>query len=267
MRRAGFTLVELVVTMVLLAILALGVTSYIGLGARMYTDAAEREQVLGQSRFVIERMVRELRNAAPNSVRINATELMSCMEFTPVATSGLYSILPVAPESDVDISLRLFGFKTNPEYIPLIALVIYPTSDVDYYGVSSRRIMLTSENAAALRAVPTEPPTGATINLTLASAHSFPAHSPEQRFYVLQQSVSYCFSAGQIRRLVGHNYNTTMPAVGSGVLMAEGLRAAVFRVTDAVLTRNSVVNIFLQFGYGGNADMFFNYEVHIPNVP
>jgi MSHA biogenesis protein MshO len=34
-----------------------------------------------------------------------------------------------------------------------------------------------------------------------------------------------------------------------------------------VLTRNSVVNIFLQFGYGGNADMFFNYEVHIPNVP
>jgi MSHA biogenesis protein MshO len=51
------------------------------------------------------------------------------------------------------------------------------------------------------------------------------------------------------------------------VLMAEGLRSAVFRVTDAVLTRNSVVNIFLQFGYGGNADMFFNYEVHIPNVP
>ncbi|HSG50997.1 MAG TPA: type II secretion system protein, partial [Rheinheimera sp.] len=71
MRYRGFTLIELVITLVVLSILAVGVSSYLGFGARLYSDVAEREQILGQSRFVAERMIRELRNAAPNSVRVN----------------------------------------------------------------------------------------------------------------------------------------------------------------------------------------------------
>ena len=48
--------------------------------------------------------------------------------------------------------------------------------------------------------------------------------------------------------------------------MAEGATAVQFQLEQPVLTRNAVVNIFLQFG-GVAADMFFNYEVHLPNVP
>ncbi|MFP3344856.1 prepilin-type N-terminal cleavage/methylation domain-containing protein, partial [Halomonas sp. SIMBA_159] len=79
MRCRGFTLVELVITLVVLAILALGVTSYLGIGSRMYADAALREQVLGQSRFVAERLVRELRNAVPNSVSFSLSS--NCLQF------------------------------------------------------------------------------------------------------------------------------------------------------------------------------------------
>ena len=52
--------------------------------------------------------------------------------------------------------------------------------------------------------------------------------------------------------------------------MAEGLRSAnVFRVSDAVLNRNAVLHLFWRFSPARDVgqDLFFNHEVHIPNVP
>ncbi|WP_240222510.1 PilW family protein [Rheinheimera hassiensis] len=245
MRSAGFTLIELVITMVVLAILALGITSYIGLGARMYSDAAEREQVLGQSRFVAERMVRELRNAVPNSVVFSSTS--NCLQFRPILYSGIYTNAPFEQNgtSMTVISPDLRAISSTPAAVNGRQLMVYPTSAANPGGT----VLVNSMNTVDL----------STARFTLNfDSFRFTRQSPEQRFYIADAAVQYCLvGAGSGR------FNITR----NNVLMAEGLRSAIFRVTDAVLTRNSVVNIFLQFGYGGNADMFFNYEVHIPNVP
>ena len=265
MKQRGFTLIELIITLVVLAILALGVTSYIGIGATMYTDTAQREQLLGQSRFVAERMLRELRNAAPNSVRVQPTipqiGVINCIEFTPIAASGRYSVAPVLPESHKELVLHLYNWNSN---LLGKSLLIYPVNPSDYYANSAARISLnaTVTNSADI----TTPANGATVKLTLDNAHSFAHHSPQQRFFIVEQPVSYCVANNQIRRLVGHNYSAGLPLAGSGVLMAEQARRAEFKVLPAVLTRNAVVNMLLQFGPDGS-DMFFNYEVHIPNVP
>lgn len=246
MRSAGFTLIEMVITMVVLAILALGISSYIGLGARMYSDAAEREQVLGQSRFVAERMVRELRNAVPNSVVFSSTS--NCLQFRPILYSGIYTNAPFEQNgtSMTVISPDLAAISSTPAVINGLQLMVYPTSAANAGGT----VLLNSMNTVDLNS--------ARFTLNFASFR-FSRQSPEQRFYIAGAIVQYCLvGAGSGR------FNITR----NNILMAEGLRnSQVFRVTDAVLTRNSVVNIFLQFGYGGNADMFFNYEVHIPNVP
>lgn len=245
MRSAGFTLIELVITMVVLAILALGITSYIGLGARMYSDAAEREQVLGQSRFVAERMVRELRNAVPNSVVFSSTS--NCLQFRPILYSGIYTNAPFEQNGNsmTVISPDLRAISSTPAAVNGRQLMVYPTSAANPGGT----VLVNSMNTVDL----------STARFTLNfDSFRFTRQSPEQRFYIADAAVQYCLvGAGSGR------FNITR----NNVLMAEGLRSAIFRVTDAVLTRNSVVNIFLQFGYGGNADMFFNYEVHIPNVP
>jgi MSHA biogenesis protein MshO len=226
--------------MVVLAILALGITSYIGLGARMYTDAAEREQVLGQSRFVAERMVRELRNAVPNSVVFSSTS--NCLQFRPILYSGIYISAPFEQSGN---SMEVISPDLTAEANNKL-LVVYPTKPEDFEG-GGKSVLINSTSTAG------------SISTLSFSGFQFTHKSPEQRFYIADAIVQYCLvGAGNGR------FNITR----NNVLMAEGLRESqVFRVTDAVLTRNSVVNIFLQFGYGGNADMFFNYEVHIPNVP
>lgn len=259
----GFTLIELVITLVVLAILAVGVTSYIGLGATMYADTAQREQLLGQSRFVAERMLRELRNAAPNSVRVQQQAgVISCLEFSPIAVSGRYSVAPVFPDSHRELVLHLYNWQPS-----LLGknLYIYPLSPNDYYfAASAARVTLNATVTNSTEII--TPAQGATVKLQLNTAHSFAHHSPQQRFFIVNDAVSYCAANGEIRRLVGHNYNAGLPAIGSGVLMAESVRRAEFKILPAVLTRNAVVNMLLVFGPDGS-DLFFNYEVHIPNVP
>lgn len=263
MAARGFTLVELVLTMLVLALLASGISSYLGFGARLYRDAAEREQILGQSRFVIERLVRELRHAAPNSVRVHGVAGgATCLEFTPIRQSGVYRKLPVYPESGTDISLQMFNWHSNLLGLPL---VVYPTEPNDYYAASNHRVIL---DAQVLN--PTElgdTASGATIELRLSATHSFAAHSPEQRFFILDTAVSYCAQQGEIRRYSGHNFGIGLPQAAAGVVMAQQLQSAGFTVFEPVLNRNAVVNLFLQFGSDIGSDMFFNYEVHLANVP
>ena len=264
MRYRGFTLIELVITLVVLSILAVGVSSYLGFGARLYSDVAEREQILGQSRFVAERMMRELRNAAPNSIRVNQIPgVISCLEFTPVVASGVYSKLPVSPESGTELHLQLYDWSSA---LLGSRIIVYPTEPQHYYDTSDSHQTLLSATVLNASDI-TSPENGATVKLQLNTAHSFAAHSPEKRFYLLTRPVSYCARDGEIRRLQGHNYNSGFPISAAGVLMAQQVKQAEFLVQQAVLNRNAVVNLFLQFGSDTSSDMFFNYEVHLPNVP
>ncbi|WP_213995017.1 type II secretion system protein [Arsukibacterium sp.] len=259
----GFTLIELTIVIVLLSVLALGVSSYIGLGATMYSDATEREQVLNQSRFVAERLQRELRNAAPNSIRTNDAALLRCIEFAPIVASGVYLQAPVAPDAGNELQLAMLNWQSDYLNLPF---TIYPRELADIYGTTGSTITLSGN----------EPDDGdgnsATRTVQLSSSHSFPLDSPEKRFYLLAESpVSYCFNGvdGSIRRYSDYSYNAAqpLPPVGSAALMASDVQQVRFAVNDAVLTRNSVVNLLLQFGQSPASDMFFNYEVHIPNVP
>ena len=54
----GFTLIEFIVAMVLLGILAVGVSSFLQFGGQMYADASARDQILSSARFAIERLNR-----------------------------------------------------------------------------------------------------------------------------------------------------------------------------------------------------------------
>jgi MSHA biogenesis protein MshO len=68
----GFTLVELVTVIIVLGVVSVGISGFIRTGVQTYSDVIERDQLLGDSRFVVERIHRELRLAIPNSARVTA---------------------------------------------------------------------------------------------------------------------------------------------------------------------------------------------------
>lgn len=64
----GFTLIEMVITIILLGIVGLFLGNIAGQAMGIYVDTTAREALIQQGRFLTERMSRELREAVPNSV-------------------------------------------------------------------------------------------------------------------------------------------------------------------------------------------------------
>lgn len=276
-RQHGVTLVELVVVMLLLGILGVGLTSYLRIGANMYVDGTTVQQTLQQSRFALERVVRELRSAVPNSVRVlnNADNSVSCVEFTPLLQSGVYRDIPLYPSRRnwIGITTISTGWTTQGGQ----RLSVYPTDPSHVYDLNQAR----SGVVAAVQNAPDDADGNAnTRRIKLDDINgqvmTFITESPQKRFYLLDSPVSFCLVGQQIRRYSGYGFSAVQqlpPPVGAGDVLANGLTnqsgEPAFLFNAAVLNRNAVLHLFWRFSPARDVgqDLFFNHEVHIPNVP
>ena len=263
----GFTLIELIVVVVLLGVVGLGITSFIQFGATIFVDTTKRDEVLSSSRFVIERLNRELREALPNSARVRGNGAIQCLEFVPVRASVYYDQIPQNNQTSNQINaLPASNYSfANGDYA-----VVYPSvsnGQLDVYQDSANKRF-------ALAGV-TDNGAGALATYQLTNAVSFAQSSPARRLFIVRQPVSYCVIAGKLYRYSNYNYAQTQPltGMGSGVLMADNLTNNLasaadlpFTVQGATLTRNAYVNLLLRFSVN-EGDVLFNNEVHIVNAP
>ena len=84
---------------------------------------------MNQSRFAIERMVRELRNVVPNSVRVSG----NCLEFMPLINAGRYVNVPTAPTSGTGFQIFSASPAVNWTAQTGDYLTIYPVQTDDIY--------------------------------------------------------------------------------------------------------------------------------------
>lgn len=271
--QSGFTLVELMLVIVLFGILALGVTRYLEFGVSMYTQSTEVQHALQQSRFALERLSRELRQATPNSIRIteDLASGVSCIEFVPIRQSGIYQDAPIFPLRRDWLSVVFLD--SSWQGAAGQRLSIYPTDPAHLYQLSQlRTAVLATQNLddgdgnTRTQQVRLAPQSG--LAATFATA------SPQRRFYLLSEPVSYCKQGADLLRYTDYGFAATQPfpPTSPGMLMATGLTNAatepVFRYDRAVLTRNAVVHLFWRFSLTQEQpELFFNHEVHLPNVP
>ncbi|MFT5296128.1 MAG: MSHA biogenesis protein MshO [Colwellia sp.] len=270
----GFTLIEFIVAMVILGILAVGISSFVQFGSRMYADVSARDQILSSARFAIERLNRELRGALPNSARITTNE---CLEFMPIISSTVYVDIPVSPDDasdeitivpttaskDIVDTINESGYSDDP-----FNAMVYPTSPDDVY--------LESNNKFYPIVSATYSTNEATIphSLFLNNAELFAEDSTTSRVYFVDESVMYCIEANDDDyRLIRYDVashtaaGTPVTDVDDGVVMADFLtEESVFSTESANLQRNSIVSIRLNFKRQYEEIVFEN-EVQVPNVP
>lgn len=276
----GFTLIELVTVIVVLGIVSVGIAGFMRSGVQIYADATEREQLLGDSRFVVERLTRELRSAIPNSLRVAQDATRACIEFVPAQWVTYYTSLSVFP--DASNKGRIVELANNSAKYAWQAgdyAVVYPTKSEDVYGATSekrREILACTTNMDANNdGNPDSDGNCATENgvshlAELSFAGSFADNSPASRLYIARNAVSYCVANASIYR-VESAISASQTLYSSGSLMAEHVQNNLavdtpFIVLPASLSRNALAQVKLSFMR--NEELVnFGLEVNIANAP
>ncbi|MCP1338716.1 prepilin-type N-terminal cleavage/methylation domain-containing protein [Idiomarina sp. M1R2S28] len=274
MKVKGFTLVELIIVIVLLAVISTFTFRFVGIGAEMYATGASRLQLLEQSRFAVERITRELRNSVPNSARV--TNGNQCLEFVPVKAAGTYYDAPFSSSSSA--SLDFVSLSTGWDEIvddeTSTASLVYPLYDRLFIYATQAIYIYQDESSFPRRWAKVEDDTtreSALTDLELEPDSYFAQKSPLRRMYVGKPPVRFCVEGTQLIRY--SNYGWENPPDGDdGVVISEHLMnsssgAISFRVINAELMRNNVVHIFLEYQSPNAEPLFFNQKIHIPNAP
>lgn len=246
--QAGLTLVELVVTIVVTAIIAAGVALFIQRPVEGYIDAARRAGLTDEADTALRRITRDLRTALPNSIRVDGTGKF--VEFIETTDGGRYRAEPdsggagdILDFTAADTSFDVIG--PAPTLATGNQIVVYNlnstgTTSNAYSG--DNRTTLTSTAA---------PPVAITSKL-------FPESSPARRFHVVSGPVTYGCTGGQLIRYSGYGYNTAQvaPPGVSGAVLAGNVDVAscsFVYTAGSISERTGTVSIVLVLTRSGGA--------------
>lgn len=264
--QSGFNLIELTLVIVVLAIISAGTASYIVDSMRSYSDSARREQITSEARAALERVVRELRNALPNSIRIQ-TDLSGgitthCIEFFPVKRGSAYL--------DLNTSAATVSFSAVPFSSPGAGnhyVVVYPYATTPLYSSSNPGLLTGFNNASNTAAG----------EVLLSGSHRFNLSSARKRFYITESPVSFCINSGNqsLNRYNNYGININQPAPPAGTigllanniwLLDNGTNVIPFTYSAGSLSRAAVVKLDFRFMQSGEW-VRITQEVQIRNAP
>lgn len=110
MRSRGFTLVELIATMVILGIISVMTSKFIVNGFSFYVDATNIQKISTTANFVAEKMEKLIENSVPNSIVISETG--ESITFVPIKGALGYTYIPKNPLSAFDSEPVLYAVTT-----------------------------------------------------------------------------------------------------------------------------------------------------------
>lgn len=259
----GFTLVEMIISIVIAGIL-LGMVGLFGRNQiNAYLDIGNRAELADAADTAVRRIARDLQSALPNSVRQSGNFL----EFVPIRDAGRY-------RADVNSAgggdLLDFSSNTDSSFDVLgpsvtinsgDQLVIYnlglPGSDV--YEGSSRRAVTAGVGLS-------------TVNFTPGGVQ-FPLASPQNRFQIVGTPVTYeCNTAqGTIIRHAGYGFQSSVASTswsygGTSAVLINDVSACSFSYSPAVLQRNGLVAVRLTLTRNGES-VEIMHEIDVLNTP
>jgi MSHA biogenesis protein MshO len=296
-RMRGATLVELVVTIVILGIVAAAASVYLVPAFESYFATQRRSDIADLADTALRRMTRELRLALPNSARVDGAgrfiEILltknggryrsSNDDNNPVATAeetlhfhdldAVFDTLgPLASGADQQVAAN--------DYVVIQNLGI---AGANAYDIGATLPGATTPNIAQISAFGA----GALANenrITLAGAgNKFPLESPGRRFFVVAGPITYACQnvgldasgngTGTLDRWSGYAIQyrgglppTVLPGGAQSALLASFVSGCDIAYAPLPLQSRGLVSLRLALTRA-NETVTLYYEAHVNNVP
>lgn len=274
-RQGGFTLIEVVMVIVLIGILSSVLVVFIVTPFQAARDMQRRADLVDAADLALNRISREVRGALPNSVRVHGS---GHIEFIGTVTGGRYRRLPEpGGAGDVLVPARSSGsfdvlgdLVDADRVIPRGAgfncgaagahcLSVFNTGQPGFNAYAG-------DNLAAITAV-----SPASISYDRGvSGPAFAAHSPQQRFHVIDSVVSYVCDpdSRQLRRHMGYGLSVSAPGLpdNGGELVVGQVADCQFSYTPGTATRRGLVSLRLDLEAEGER-VFLLVQAQVLNTP
>ena len=181
--QSGLTLVELVMTIMIMGILAAGTLSFVMTSTETYVDTATRNQLSAVGRSAILKIDRAISQAVPNTIRIkmSADKSEQCFEYLPFKSSAYYTSAPFVADGAA-IEVIHLATTTGGNYA-----LIYPMSALEVYAFNNPGPIASVSAATA-------------TTITLSNDHRFSSLSPGSRVYYAGPPVSFCITNNKLYR-------------------------------------------------------------------
>jgi MSHA biogenesis protein MshO len=276
----GFTLIEMVVTIAVGAVVVAFMAMFIVMPMNAYTAQTRRAGLVDASDSALRFMARDIRSALPNSVRVASSGTVTALELLATADGARYQDNgPVSnPALALDFTTASGAFATT---VPFTQLTLPFSSNA--YFLSIYNVGVPGANAYQMTNVITPAGTIITVSagaasnqnlVTLNPPFQFAYGSPEKRVYLVSGPVSYLCdtSAGTLTRYSGYPIASTQPtsaATLSGAasaLVAANVASCSFTYSAGTAQRNALATLSLQIAQSGESVQLLS-EVQVVNAP
>ena len=268
----GFTLIELVVTLVILSIVSVISAGFIITTSESYVATATRNQLASAARLTVDRLALELHNALPNSLRLTTAGPGGdqCLEFVPVRAASTYIDAPFRPRPYVS-SFSIVDFVPMQDGVTGAYAVIFPVEPDDLYGAA-----FAGSTTEAIVEVSVGTGSAGSNTLTSPHPHRFKRQSPVDRVYLVDPPVSFCIAGDRLHRYSDYGFqavqctpSTCLPSATPGRWLIaneiDNTGLSAFDYVAASRRRNAVVQLELNFSRNGEG-VLLNHEVLIQNA-
>ncbi len=271
----GFTLIEVVLTLVVVAILGGTVMLFLSGPVRGYMQTRRRAALVAAAGTALAQMARDIHAALPNSIRTTQAGGVEALELIHVLAGGRYRAGPGGaytaggdilqfnrPDADFNIEGHL-GLPGYPYTSSTDRLVIYNVGVPGADAYANANVITPAGDTLTI----TEP--GSEDHVHLATAFQFAYRSPGQRIYLVDTPVSWLCdpTAGTLRRYSGYPIGSVQPVDPSrGNLAAARVSACGFQYQPGTASRAGLVTLSLTLTDRGESVRLLQ-QVHVLNVP
>jgi MSHA biogenesis protein MshO len=281
----GYTLIELIIVVALIGALAGVAAVFIVEPFRASRDISQRAKLTDQAELVVDRIVREVRAALPNSVRVATADDRTAVEFVATRTGGRYRRLP-APGGGGDPLNRAQPADTFDALggLPDIGAVVAGNGGTDCANGNRDCLSIFNTGQAGFNVydedniaeVTATVDTAGTDRLTFdtgGAGPAFAAHSPRQRFFVFDDVVSFVCDDGDDELLRYATYGLAAGQQlddgdlgGNPALLADDVTACEFTYDEGTATRQGLLTIDITLSRGGESVRLLA-QAHVVNAP